>query len=55
MERDLPTMAGTFRQEHNVLAENPDKGRRLHTVILNLIAQTDTDPAIAAPYKNSPS
>jgi len=42
-------------QEHNVLAENPDEGRRLHSVILNLIAQTDTDPAIAGTYKNSPS
>ncbi|MEE2711025.1 MAG: hypothetical protein VYA69_15675 [Gemmatimonadota bacterium] len=33
----------------------PDEGQLLHTIILNLIAQTDTEPAISETYKSSPS
>ncbi len=42
-------------QEHKVLAELPDEGQHLYTIILNLIAQIDTEPAIAETYKSSPS
>ena len=41
-------------QTHNPIAEHPDEARRLHRSLLNLIAETDVDPAIARNYDALP-
>ena len=38
-------------QERNAIADHPDEARRLHGKLLDLIAASDFDPAIARTYE----
>jgi arylsulfatase A-like enzyme len=38
----------------NVLSQNPDEATRLHGALLDLISQTDVEPAIATTYQSPP-
>ena len=41
-------------QEKNVLASHPDEAKRLHAALLDLIAEADVEPEMAATYQRSP-
>ena len=41
-------------QESNVLEAHPDEAKRLHAALLDLIAQADVDPELAATYQRPP-
>ena len=41
-------------QEHNVLAAYPAEAQRLHVELLDLIAEADVDPELAATYQRLP-
>lgn len=39
---------------HNVIDRHPEQAARMHAALLQLIAQTDVDPAIAVTYRPAP-